>query len=458
MNRERTLVAALALALLLPLLATAPRLTAGLSPREPGPRTAQIEGLRSRPDIPVDNLHGNAPAPTQAELAAEAVCDKEIDRSSRIYNVRFVAAKNNGLCINTDLDGYQTPTKSYVVQGAQGWAYTHYDVSRPSKPAIVRRHGWGGAGGPYTRTTSIKAFKQGKRYYVAMGLERRSSDAYCGVAIVEVTNPARPVKRSQFVGGAWCDTHNVFVEKDKHGDGRYVYATANLVDDLRVLDISGEHGGTVRAPREIGRYRAPTAGPHNYVHDMVVVDHGGKVGRRLYVSYWRSGLVILDADDVTPGVNPRPLVGPNVIDPPGFRMHYAVPNKAGTRVFVQDEFLRGPGDEPIQMWDISNIPARRPRYADGLKPNVGVRGERLQAHNFIVSGNAIYVGWYKGGLQGWLFTDRGFGKRWRYHQAQTERADGLWDGAWGVLRMEIGGAVYFFQGDMGYGLLVDRVP
>lgn len=402
---------------------------------------------------------------TLGTASTQAACEEDINRTGRIYNLRFVAAVDNGHCSNSDIDVYQMGARSYVIQGGwDGVAYTHYDVTNPTRPVIVRKHRWSSAGAPYTRTMSSKTFKRGSRYYVVVALERSSTAGYCGVVILDVTSPASPVKKSQYIGRNWCDTHNVFVEKDSYGNGAYIYATANYTKDLRVLDISGKHGGTVSAPKEIGGYRAPTADPYgpgfgnNWVHDITVVNHGGTKGRRVYVAYWYSGVVVLNAIKLTPGYNPAPLVGPNIIDSSGFRAHHAVANPAGTRLFVQDEFLLSSTARPVQMWNIAGVPGTRPSYVDGLRQNVGVNGRLTQAHNLLLVGTTLYVGWYTAGLQAFTFTNDGFVQRSRYHQVQTETSDSGWTGTWGVDTLVIGGKRHYFQADMSYGLIISKLP
>jgi hypothetical protein len=473
MNKERLIVAALAAVLLLPLLAAAPRATGGLSPAQAAPAPQDIDGLVSRPDLPVDSPDDEHAGPRTAaggmkiqggaRVETMASCDKDINPRGRKYRLVFVKAVNNTVCQSSDLSAYSTDTRHYVVQG--GWyraAYTHYDVTTPWEARIVRQFRWSGTGAGYTRTMSSKTFRQGSRRYLALALERDSGAGYCGIVLMDVTNPAYPAKKAQYIGANWCDTHNVFVENDRLGNGRYIWATANYTKDMRVLDISGAHGGTIARPKEIGRYKAPTADATgsgygtNWVHDIVVADHGGTTGRRAYLSYWYSGAVILDADRVTPGYNPAPIVGPGRIDPSGFRTHHAVPNAAGTRLFIQDEFLLSSTARPVQMWDIGGIPTRAPRYVAGLRQNVGVNGRLHYAHNLTVIDNKLFVGWYTAGLQAWIFRDDGFSTRHRYHQVQTESSDGGWDGTWGVDTLMINGRRHYFQADMNYGLIISR--
>ena len=206
---------------------------------------------------------------------------------------------------------------------------------------------------------------------------------------------------------------------------------------------------------------APTANNNNYVHDITFIDHDSSAGRRVYLSYWASGLVILDAAGVTPGVNPTPIVGPNEIDPSGFLAHHAWASQDGSLVFIQDEFLNSNGDEPVQMWDVTD--PDNPTYKDGLV--LGTDVPVNPAHNleirFDIDPNRLYVAWYKLGLQAWDFDSGGFVESnpsprtaVEYHQVQTEASDGDYSGAWGVRLAKIGLDLYIFQSDRNFGLIV----
>lgn len=432
-----------------------------------GQTPIEIRGLQPRPEMPVASIslrpgqeahHRDLALPKPPKRSS---CDKDIDTNSQISGVEFVAAQNNTICTTADIDVYTSGGDSHVVQaGGQEAAWTHTSVTNPVSPAMLGQFKWGGRGGKNTYTPDVKAFKQGTSNYIAMGLERTTVSGYCGVVIVDVNDPANPTLVEQFIGEDWCDTHNVFVESVS-GEGEYIYATADRTHDMRVLDIGGNTSAacTVGAPCEIGRYRAPTANSDNYVHDITVIDHGGTTGRRAYLAYWDSGLVILDAADVTPGTNPTPLVGPNVIDPPNFLTHHAYPNAAGTYAFIEDEMTYKATFEPVEMWSVGDT--ANPYKVDGIPASVGKGGEPLPAHNLHVEGNTLYVGWYKAGLQAFSFNDTdapGIDSRIAYHQAQTEGTDDAYDGAWGVRLLEIGGAKYVFQSDRRYGLIIDKLP
>lgn len=482
--RTKLLVLMLIAALLMPLVPSASEAQVAAPENSLLADRASAAVLRTRPDLPIvapdeghdhhghvhtaggddqQDEHGDAHSSDQ--MSATGTCDKDINRTGRAYRMAFVAAYNNGLCHNTDLDVYQQGTRFYVVQGAKDAAYTHYDVTNRAKPVLVKQYRWAASAAPYTRVQDIQHFKRGTRQYLALALERGSTSGYCGVVVLDVSSPKYPARKSQYIGSNWCDTHNLFVETDTNGNGIFIYATANYTKDVRVLDISGKYGGTVSKPNHVGRYRSPNADPYGpgygqrWVHDVTVVNHGGTKGRRVYLAYWYGGVIVLRATNGSTGVVLRTVIGPGKIDPsPSYRAHHAVPNSTGTRLFIQDEFMYWSGSEPVQMWDIGGpLSTHPPHYIDGLKPNVGVNGQLLPAHNLYVLDDFIYVAWYKGGLQGYsYYGEQGFSGRERYHQVQTEGTDGDFEGVWGIERLVIKDVRYLFQSDQRYGLIISK--
>ena len=179
-------------------------------------------------------------------------------------------------------------------------------------------------------------------------------------------------------------------------------------------------------------------------------------------------MVVLDAAEVTPGTTPTPIIGPNDLDPAEFLNHHSFPTQDGNFVFIQDEFLDANGDEPVQMWDISN-PAS-PSYVDRLE--LGYDVPVNPAHNleirYDIDPDRLYVAWYQLGLRAWDFTTSeptpGFVRpnsepetSVLHHKPQV--GGGVYEGTWGV-RLDpitVGGetSVYVFQSDRGFGLVVD---
>ena len=457
------------------LLVLAAVLWAGLTlagPHEPD--RWELPRLHENPGFPADHvvLHEESHDFLAGPVPLGGVsCDKDIDLTSTISKVVVAGSQDNIICSTTDIDTYVNLAdgETYVVQGGGKEAaitVTHIDAG--GSPTMIDQLFWPQT---ETHTMDVKAFVQAGRNYVALSLEGRGQrSATCGVVFMDVTDsrianlpePPFPTVAHQETGADWCDVHNSFVEKDANGEGRYVYLTANATRDMRVLDIANI---AATDPPEVGRYASPTANQANYVHDITVIDHGGSVGRRAYLSYWNSGLVILDAAEVTPGVNPIPLAGPNQINPAGFVTHHAYANQAGDRVFIQDEFMHRTGDQPVQMWDVSDPTS--PTYVDGLA--LGADVPPSPAHNleirFDIHPDRLYVGWYRLGLEAWDFTDTGFSRRGPsdqrtavvYHQVQTEPDDDLYSGAWGVRLAMIGNNLYAFQSDREFGLIVGRV-
>lgn len=474
-----------------------------------------VLGLRQAPETPVSSVflrrafpdHPLGVAPGQAEpgaggaplpgpiypLGGVAQCGDTINWPGTLEGVDALYAQDNIICTNADIDSYVMretgqPDRTFIVEaGGEEAAWTLTEVTDPSNPNRYGPYCWvrNNACDTLTYTPDVKAFRQGNSHYIALALERRYIGGYCGVVIDDITDPGNPQLQSQFIGADWCDVHNIFVEQSADGEGLYIYATADATNDLRVLDISGDFGGTVQGPVEIGRYTAPTANGNNYVHDVTVIDHGGAVGRRVYLAYWDSGLVILDAEDLTPGTSggspcthprgkcknnntgPSPIIGPNVIDPAGFLTHHAFASYDGSLVFIQDEFMAATGDKPVQMWDISVLES--PFFVDGLQ--LGEDLPENPAHNleirFDIDPDRLYSGWYKLGLQAWDFSSSGFARYAPeptsviYHRVQTETDDYPYSGAWGVRLVPITPpgpdqltGIYVFQSDRGYGLII----
>lgn len=487
---RRPVVLAGVLALLAGLLAaTAPG--AGAQPLEDTEPRA-VEGLRQTPDIPVRStpLREGAHAHDRPGGPGGG-CDKDVDLTSTIEGVTAVDAQDNGFCTNADIDAYAATGSGppsagtpFVVQaGGEEGAWTHTDVTSPSNTSIAGQFVWSGGSGKNTYTPDVKAFQQTNngttRDYIALSLERLGPNGFCGVVIVDVTDPVNPKVETQIYkndsSDFWCDVHNTFVE-DVDGEGRYAYVTADARNDLRVVDIAGVENMpdtcdiAAGCDREVGQYKASTADNDNYVHDVTVQTHTSGA-RRAYLSYWDTGLVVLDVTGAdTDGLALAELVGPNVIDPAGFLTHHAIASDSGDLVFIQDEFLDTAGDEPVQMFDISSLSS--PKYVDGLKLGTDVPAN--PAHNLEIRpdlfANRLFVGWYKLGLQAWDFDGDptgGFGGFTRsnpeprtailYHQAQTEGDDGAYSGAWGVRLAAIGADTYIFQSDRAFGLIVDQV-
>lgn len=437
--------------------------------------------LLTLPELPIGSIPVVSPTPGHPLGGLPKPgngCDKDVDLTSTIGGVTSVAALDTGICTNSDLDSYVQDGKTYVViAGGDDAAWTHIDVTDPANPVIAGQFKWKGSG-KNTYTPDVKTFQQGSNDYIVLALERRTVLAPAGAVIYQVNDPANPVKQSQITGSDWIDVHNVFVEDDASGNGRYLYITADNTADLRVFDIADP-----ASPIELGTYRRQVRGfggsgfyDDIYVHDVTV--EGGIV----HASYWEAGLDIFPASLVKTAGAVIDETHPDVvnIDPSNFAsgnpflVHHAYPSADGSLVGLQDEIEINSGAQVVQLWTTSS-----PELVDGLIQGTDV--PIIPSHNLeirydldfdgdgVADPNRLFVGWYQAGLEAWDFSGTGFSREpisqgrtsVQYHQVQTEANDGAYSGTWGV-RLEnitVAGVtnLYIFQSDRNYGLIIDCV-
>lgn len=438
-------------------------------------------------------LPSHAMTPFHSETApSQGECDKTVDMdASSADGVVPIFAQDNDYCTSTDIDTFVgADGKTYTVQGGgDSFAYVQTDVTDPTNPVIVAKLYWiddaqsaTAERSFHTYTFDAKAFRQGTKSYVSLALERidpLSGGGYCGISIVDITDHQNAFEVAFFSGALsgenWCEVHNTFVLDDDAGEGELLFATSNATWGIQIYDISGTHvaGASPSNPIWLSKYELPCGQIfcldllNTFVHDITVVDHsllpGSLSERRAYSADWDRGLVILNVDDP---FNPVVLMGPDNLDPggaevTGFAVHHAYPTADGNFVFVQDEVLVSPGDEPVQMWDISDL--ANPVYVDGLA--LGVDVPISESHNleidYAIDPDRLYVGWYKLGLQAFDFDNQGFirdgnGVSGVWHQVQSDAVE-TWEGTWGIRLVLKDGVVFAFQSDRRYGLIVDCI-
>ena len=407
------------------------------TPTDPGLPPAPSEGKRTTPeqiDTGKQWKASNCQTPTTAP-ATQGVVPLSVTAT--------------GVCFNAGFTVWSAGERTYaLLTGGYQAAFVVLDVTDPAHPTVLTTYLWrDDQGNPtptqHTYTQDAKHFTQGDRHFVSLNHEAfGNTNGFCGIAIVEVTDPAHPqfitrVNDRNSPRGAWCDVHNTFVEPDAAGQGAWLYLTADEPDDLRVLDIRN-----LQNIVEVGQYKEPGS---TYIHDITVVNG------RVYVSYWEAGLVILDAASLKPGVQPAPLNPFGSIKPAGFRVHHALPTPDGRYVFIQDEITSGLNFQAVRMVDIRDLGQPREVAALGMPYR--------QAHNLLVENNRLYVGWYESGLQGWDIdtTDPAAPKLTQAVQ-HTLRSTftGGFHGAWGVAKLPCQVAVFtrtcLYLGDIEMGL------
>ena len=159
-----------------------------------------------------------------------------------------------------------------------------------------------------------------------------------GVAIYDVTNPLKPrTLKKNFLK---FPAHNTFIYQQ--GDNAYML----VVDDVNLLDVHIIDITKPWKPREIAVTGAPDwlgletlPQGASFVHDVWVQENGGQM--TAYLSYWDSGLVLLN---ITDPANPMFLgdseyiaIDPLSGQPPEGNSHVAVPTDDGNIVIMGDE-------------------------------------------------------------------------------------------------------------------------
>jgi hypothetical protein len=310
--------------------------------------------------------------------------------------LRQVAYVPTQVCFNGEIDLLEIGGSLYVVQSA-GYlgAFMVTDVTDPEQPEFLGAWEWKEG----TYTADAKTFRQGEHRYVVLAMEAAGFGSGpaepCGIAIVDVTDPAKPALVDNYHGRAvgsdvgWCNVHTTEVATDAGGDGTHILVSSDDSADLRVLDVRD-----LPTVREVNHYRLPTielfsdGSPHYFVHDTTIT------AERVYVAYWGAGLVILDKTQLLSGEPVSPLTGPLTIDPEGFEVHHAFPTEGEEFVFIEDEVNYSPPDfSQLRLWDIRDLATPREVLALRLEEPLS------PPHNLLVAGDLLYVGWYNDGVR-----------------------------------------------------------
>jgi len=381
-----------------------------------------------------------------------------------------VAYLPSGFCFHGELDVFKTGGRVYVAQAIMSKypkakeAFRIIDVTDPEHPTQIGAWQWSDT----TFSADVKAFRQGDRWFLAVSrdpnLPRNIVEKRCGefggVAILEVTEPATPklitVLTGETAGSekAWCNAHTSEVSRDAAGNGAYLYVSAVDIANLRVLDIRDlEH------VVEVGHYTHPDAGFHSQ-NNFVVVHDTTIVGDRVYVANWMAGLIILDRQALEAGEPVTPLNPLDSIKPEGLHIHYAAPTVDGNFVFVEDELPAKKKESHFRLFDIRDLKSPKEVMAITL-PDAWA-----SPHNFVVSGDLLFVGWYQDGVRVFKYDtsdpENPSVEPYAYNNVRTQRTlnpySKVFDGIWGVRLHEctIGGQAKtcVFASDISWGLII----
>jgi hypothetical protein len=356
-----------------------------------------------------------------------------------------VAYVPSGFCFHGELDVFETAGHVYVAQAVMRSypnakeSFRIIDVTDAEHPALVGAWKWNVP----TFSADVKAFRQGDRWFLALSRDPNFSSSaierLCsqvgGISIIEVTEPATPklirVLTGENTGSEkkWCQAHTSEVSLDANGNGAYLYVSAIDSFDLRVLDIRDlEH------VVEVGHYTHPDGTGMQDENNWFLVHDTTIVGDRVYVAYWSAGLIILDRRALEAGESVTPLNPLGSIDPEGFQVHYAYPTVDGNFVFIEDELPREIPQSQLRLYDIRDLQSPKEVAAITLPDAWG------SPHNFVVSGDLVFVGWYQDGVRVFKYDtsdpDNPTVEPYAFKAVRTQRTlnpySQIFDGIWGV--------------------------
>jgi hypothetical protein len=297
------------------------------------------------------------------------------------------------------------------------WAISLRDPARPRPLASFARFPGSDGEDVWVGSVRTKAFKGD---LAAVGIQRcsRQDPGFTGLALYDVTDPAKPKELGRLATGLATGVHEVGVVQ--RPDGRVLALAAvpysfNLtqgrVGDLRIIDITDP-----RLPLQVADWDVRRDGPAEtrgqlaarrdlFAHSAWPFDKGNKV----FASFWSAGVQFLDIRDPS---TPR-LIGQTPYRPEdGYR-------GAHSGWFNEDETLFVQNDETMQavrsgsgaswtfqrVFDTSSL--ARPKLLSTFATESAVPGKDgrvatdgiYSVHNAVVQGDRQYASWYSDGVR-----------------------------------------------------------
>ncbi|MEN8376188.1 MAG: hypothetical protein ABFS34_12130 [Gemmatimonadota bacterium] len=279
----------------------------------------------------------------------------------------------------------QSTTDLWVFEGLdeRDYAYTGtysgnllyaWDVTDAANPTItdsVRIDG--------RRVNDVKVNEERS---LAVITSEHAADRRNGITVVDITDPAHPVKVSHYAEGLSGGVHNTWIVGD------LVYAVHYGTRAIHIIDISDP-----AEPAEVGRWQLPHE--DRFLHDVMVEDG------LAYLSYWNDGVVILDVGAGIAGGTPTE---PTLVSQYAYRFkvgdetygntHHAI--RYGDYVFAGDEIfgcaecINGPRGY-IHVIDVSDV--------DDPKEVAWYKIPEAGAHNMWAEDDKLYIGHYQAGLR-----------------------------------------------------------
>jgi hypothetical protein len=294
------------------------------------------------------------------------------------------------------------------------------DLKDPAKPrALASFAKFPGSDGEdvWVGAVRTRAFKGD---LAAVGIQpcARGSSGFAGLALYDVTNPAKPKELSRLASGVAYGVHEMGVVQ--RPDGRVLALAAvpysfNLtqgrVGDLRIIDVTDP-----RRPRQVADWDVRRDGPAGARGQLAarrdVFDHSAwpfDNGNKLFASFWAAGVQFLDIKDPA---SPK-LIGQVPYRPEdGYRgAHSGWFNKDETLFVQNDEIMQVLGSGPAASWtfqrvfDTSSLAQPKLLSTFGTESAVPGNDGRVatdgvySVHNAVIDGDLEYAAWYSDGVR-----------------------------------------------------------
>jgi hypothetical protein len=297
------------------------------------------------------------------------------------------------------------------------WAIGLGDPARPRPLASFAKFPGSDGEDIWVGSVDTKAFKGD---LAAVGLQpcSRQDPGFAGLALYDVTDPARPRALGRLATGVPTGVHELGVVQ--RPDGRLLLLAAvpysfNLSHgrqgDLRIIDATDP-----RRPREIADWDLRRDGPAEvrgqlaarrdvFCHSAWPFDKGDK----LFASFWSAGEQFLDISDPA---------APRLIGQTPYRAedlyrgaHSGWFNEDETLFIQNDEAMQAVGNGGQTTWTFQRVfdtsSLQRPKLLSTFATESAVPGKDgrvatdgvYSVHNAVIKGDLEYVAWYSDGVR-----------------------------------------------------------
>jgi hypothetical protein len=298
------------------------------------------------------------------------------------------------------------------------WAIDLRDPTEPRPLASFARFPGSDGEDVWVGSVSTPAFKGGLAAVGIQRCDREDAAAFAGVALYDVSDPAKPRELSRLATGVDFGAHELGVVQ--RPDGRLLVLAAvpysfNLSQgrqgDLRIIDATNPRRPRQVADWDIRRDGSPEARSQLaarrdvFCHSAWPFDDGDK----LFASFWSAGAQFLDISDPAA---PK-LIGqtPYRADD-GYRgAHSGWFNKDETLFVQNDEAMQAVGDGAKASWAFQRVfdtrSLERPKLLSTFATEASVPGKDDQVrrdgiysvHNAVLEGDLEYASWYSDGVR-----------------------------------------------------------